>query len=113
MEWIKRVEADEPARLRAAVTAVIAAAVGFGVTVPAEVSGWAETGIVVFAALLPILQGETTRAKVTPAWKLDDLNEPEDEDEATVSDAPAEWLAQAGTAPGDTLPEAPITGSTP
>lgn len=113
MEWIKRIEADEPARLRALWTAVVAVLAGVGVTVSADLSGWVEGGLLAAAALLPILQGEATRAKVTPAWKLDDLNEPEDEDEATVSDAPAEWLAQAGTAPGDTLPEAPITGSTP
>ena len=35
--------------------------------------------------------------------------EPEVEDESgPPSDAPAEWLAAAGTAPGDVLPEAPI-----
>ena len=85
MELIKRVSADEPARLRALWTAVVAVLAGVGVTVSADLSGWVEGGLLAAAALLPILQGEATRAKVTPVAKL------ERKRKAAAAD---EWLAE-------------------
>lgn len=69
MDW-KRIAADEPARVRAAWTAVVAVLAGLGVTVSQDINGWVEGAILAAAAVLPIAQGESTRAKVTPVAKL-------------------------------------------
>lgn len=56
----------EPARIRAAVTAVVALCGALGVVLPFDLPGIAEAAIVVLSVLLPLVQGEATRAVVTP-----------------------------------------------
>jgi len=56
----------EPARFRAAWTAVLVTLVQLGITVPA---GWDAKGVAISTALsviVPLLQGEATRAVVKP-----------------------------------------------
>ena len=57
----------EPARLRAIYAAAAALALALGVAIPAEVDGKLTALIGVVAVLVPLLQGEATRAVVTPA----------------------------------------------
>jgi hypothetical protein len=61
----------EPARVRAAWAALVAFATAVGVTVSADVDGKVSAGIAAFFAILAIVQGESTRAKVTPDFKLE------------------------------------------
>lgn len=70
MDRLKTISADEPALIRAAWTAIVAVLAGLGVTVSQDVDGWVQVGVLVVAALLPIVQGVATRAKVTPTVKL-------------------------------------------
>lgn len=94
MEWIKRIDANEPAMLRAVWVAVIAALAGVGVTVSEDLNGWVEVALITAGMALPLIQGVSTRAKVTPVAKLQ-------------ADA-AEWLDDtpndAGRDGGDWLP---------
>jgi len=69
-DWWTRIRELEPARLRAAWAAIIAVAVALGVTVSADVDTAVQAAIVLFAALVPLIQGEATRRKVTPVAKL-------------------------------------------
>jgi hypothetical protein len=84
-DWLQRVRDLEPARVRAVWTAVVALLVAVGVTVNADVDGAVQALIVAVFTLLPLIQGEATRAKVTPVAKAD-----ADADAA----AEAEWLAE-------------------
>ena len=84
-DWLQRVRDLEPARVRAVWTAVVALLVAVGVTVNTDVDGAVQALIVAVFTLLPLLQGEATRAKVTPVAKAD-----ADADDA----AEAEWLAE-------------------
>jgi len=68
--WWDRIRTLEPARLRAVWAAIIAVAVALGVTVSADVDTAVQAAIVLFAALVPLIQGEATRRKVTPVAKL-------------------------------------------
>ena len=70
-QWLRRVAALEPARLRAVWAAVLAVAVSLGLTISSDVDRAVQALIVAFAALVPLLQGELTRAKVTPVAKID------------------------------------------
>lgn len=81
-DWLQRVRDLEPARVRAVWTAVVALLVAVGVTVNADVDGAVQALIVAVFTLLPLLQGEATRAKVTPVAKLE------------AAAAEAEWLAE-------------------
>ena len=83
-DWLQRVRDLEPARVRAVWTAVVALLVAVGVTVNTDVDGAVQALIVAVFTLLPLIQGEATRAKVTPVAKTD-----ADADAA----AEAEWLA--------------------
>ena len=83
-DWLQRVRELEPARLRAAWAAIIAVAVALGITISADTDRAVQAAIVLFAAVLPLIQGETTRRKVTPVAKLD-------ADMAAAAEA--EWLA--------------------
>lgn len=56
----------EPARVRAVYTAVVALLATLGVTLPSNVDGWVTGLLAVLAVVLPLVQGELTRAKVTP-----------------------------------------------
>jgi len=84
-DWLQRVRDLEPARVRAVWTAVVALLLAVGVTVNADVDGAVQALIVAVFTLLPLIQGEATRAKVTPVAKAD-----ADADDA----AEAEWLAE-------------------
>lgn len=57
----------EPARIRAIVTAIVGLAAALGLTLPIDLPGAAEVLIPVLAFVLPLIQGETTRAVVSPA----------------------------------------------
>ena len=69
---INRIEYLEPARIRAVVTAVIALCGALGVVLPFDLPGVAEALILVLAAVLPLAQGEATRAAVVPLEKHKD-----------------------------------------
>ena len=65
-DWWQRVRELEPARVRAVWVSVVALLVAVGVTVNADVDGAVQALIVAVFTLLPLLQGEATRRKVTP-----------------------------------------------
>lgn len=69
---IRLTEYAEPARIRALVTAVIALCAALGVVLPFDLPGVAEALILVLAAVLPLAQGEATRAAVVPLEKHKD-----------------------------------------
>ena len=81
-DWLQRVRELEPARVRAVWTAVVALLLAVGVTVNADVDGAVQALIVAVFTLLPLLQGEATRRKVTPTAKL------------AAEEAAREWLAE-------------------
>lgn len=54
----------EPARIRAIVAAVVALCGALGIVLPVDLPGIAEALIVVLAAVIPLVQGESTRAAV-------------------------------------------------
>lgn len=54
----------EPARIRAAVVAVLALCAALGVVLPFNLPGIAEALILILAVAFPVVQGETTRAAV-------------------------------------------------
>ncbi len=85
-DWWTRIRELEPARLRAAWAAIIAVAVALGVTVSADVDTAVQAAIVLFAALVPLVQGEATRRKVTPVAKLNRLPDPVDPDDSDMVD---------------------------
>lgn len=87
-DWLRRIATLEPARLRAVWAAVIAVAVTLGVTISADVDRLVQALIVAFAALVPLIQGETTRRKVTPVAKID-----AEVDALTAAAEEREWLA--------------------
>ncbi len=68
-DWWTRVNQLEPARVKAVWVAVVALLVSLGVTVNTDVDGSVQALIVAVFTLLPLLQGEATRAKVTPVAK--------------------------------------------
>lgn len=70
-DWLQRVRELEPARLRAAWAAIAAVAVALGITISADTDRAVQAGIVLFAALVPLIQGEATRAKVVPVFKAE------------------------------------------
>lgn len=65
-DWWQRVRELEPARVRAVWVSVVALLLAVGVTVNADVDGAVQALIVAVFTLLPLLQGEATRRKVTP-----------------------------------------------
>jgi hypothetical protein len=85
-DWLNRVRELEPARVRAVWTSVVALLLAVGVTVNADVDGAVQALIVAVFTLLPLLQGEATRRKVTPVAKVDE------QVEAAVAER--EWLAE-------------------
>ncbi len=74
-DWWNRIRQLEPARVRAVWVAIVALAVSLGVTINSDVDGAVQALIVAVFTLLPLIQGEATRAKVVPVAKL--RNEPE------------------------------------
>ena len=84
-EWWDRIRTLEPARLRAVWAAIITVAVALGVTISADTDRAVQAAIVLFAALVPLVQGEATRRKVTPVAKLERA-ERDAADEAAIDD---------------------------
>ena len=78
--WWSRIRELEPARLRAVWAAIIAVAVALGVTISADTDRAVQAAIVLFAAVIPLVQGESTRRKVTPVAKLERDNDPDPPD---------------------------------
>ena len=78
-DWLDRIRTLEPARVRAVWVAVVALLVSIGVTINTDLDGAVQALIVAVFTVLPLIQGESTRAKVTPVAVLED-------------EAPAEWL---------------------
>lgn len=66
---LKLNEYCEPARIRAIVTAVLALCAALGIVLPFDLPGIAEALILIVAAVLPLAQGESTRAAVVPLQK--------------------------------------------
>lgn len=54
----------EPARIRAAVAAILALCGALGIVLPFDLPGIAEALILIFAVVFPVAQGESTRAAV-------------------------------------------------
>ena len=69
-DWWNRIRTLEPARVRAVWVAVVALLVSLGVTVQTDLDSAVQALIVAVFTLLPLVQGETTRAKVTPVARL-------------------------------------------
>ena len=67
MTYLRMLHYFEPARVRAIWTAVVALAITLGVSIPADVDGKVTALIGALAVLLPLFQGEATRAVVTPS----------------------------------------------
>ena len=78
-DWLDRIRTMEPTRVRAVWVAVVALLVSIGVTINTDLDGAVQALIVAVFTVLPLIQGESTRAKVTPVAVLED-------------EAPAEWL---------------------
>lgn len=70
-DWLQRMRNLEPARVRAVWVAVVALLVSVGVTVNTDVDGAVQALIVAVFTLLPLVQGEATRRKVTPVFKTE------------------------------------------
>lgn len=65
-EWWNKVRAVEPARVRAVWIALVALLASLGFTVNADVDGAVQGVLVAVFTLLPLLEGELIRRKVTP-----------------------------------------------
>lgn len=70
-DWLQRVRQLEPARVRAVWVAVVALLVSVGVTVNTDMDAAVQALIVAVFTLLPLVQGEATRAKVVPVFKAE------------------------------------------
>ncbi len=70
-DWLQRMRNLEPARVRAVWVAVVALLVSVGVTVNTDMDSAVQALIVAVFTLLPLVQGEATRRKVTPVFKVE------------------------------------------
>jgi hypothetical protein len=68
-EWWTKIQAIEPARVRSVWIALVGLGASLGFTLDTEVDGAIQGVIVAVFTLLPLLQGELIRAKVTPVAK--------------------------------------------
>lgn len=78
----------EPARVRAVYTALVALALALGIAIPAQVDGVVTALIAALAVVLPLLQGEATRAVVTPSKVAQATVEGLSDRDVEVDDAP-------------------------
>jgi len=69
--WWGHIVTMEPARVRAGWTALAAVLVAAGVTVTSDTDARVTGAITALAVLLPIVQGELTRAVVVPVARFD------------------------------------------
>lgn len=72
-EWWDRVRRLEPARVRAVWAALVALLVSLGVTVEANVDDGVQALIVAVFTLLPLIQGEATRRRVSPVDEAEEV----------------------------------------
>ena len=77
-DWWSRIRNLEPARVRAVWVAIVALLVSLGVTISSDLSSAVSALIVAVFTLLPLIQGETTRAKVVPVFKVEEAAKLED-----------------------------------
>lgn len=68
LRWL---EYTEPARLRAVAAAVVALVAALGLTLPFDLPGAVEALVPLLAFLVPLLQGEVTRAAVVSPRRAD------------------------------------------
>lgn len=61
----------EPSRVRAIVTAVLALCAALGIVLPFDLPAIAEALLLLAAAVLPLVQGEATRAAVVSPQRAD------------------------------------------
>lgn len=85
-DWWRRVSTLEPARVRAVWASLVGLAVALGVTVSTDLDTAVQAVIVAVFTLLPLLQGESTRAKVTPTATVDELMHTPDDPDTPVGD---------------------------
>jgi hypothetical protein len=78
MEFLKRISVLEPARVRAIWAALVALLFSFGLVVSSDIDNSMSALIVAVFTILPVIQGESTRSKVSPVATLDqDVEEPD------------------------------------
>jgi hypothetical protein len=71
-DWWERIRNLEPARVRAVWAAIAVLIVSLGFSVSTDLNAGVEATIVLVFTLIPLIQGETTRAKVTPMFKVEE-----------------------------------------
>lgn len=77
-DWWARIRNLEPARVRAVWVAIVALLVSLGVTISSDLNSAVSALIVAVFTLLPLIQGEATRAKVVPVFKVEEAAKLED-----------------------------------
>ena len=82
-DWYDYIRAMEPARLRAVWAAIIGVAVALGITISADTDRAVQAAIALLAAIIPLVQGEATRRKVTPVAKVDEWLTPDPKADGT------------------------------
>jgi hypothetical protein len=87
----------EPARLRAAWTAVIALAVALGFAIPSDADAVVTAIIGVLAVVIPLVQGEVTRGAVTPNDKVPHVEHHQTAEDIATSDALGRLDREEGT----------------
>ena len=68
---VKWLEYTEPARVRAVVVAVLALCAALGIVLPFDLPKIADALLLLSAVILPLIQGETTRAAVVSPQRAD------------------------------------------
>ncbi len=71
-DWWARIRNLEPARVRAVWVAIVALLVSLGVTISTDLDAAVSALIVAVFTLLPLIQGEATRSKVVPVFKVEE-----------------------------------------
>lgn len=73
--WLRTILVAEPAMIRAVATSIVAVLVVAGVTTRADADPWIDAVLGLVAAVLPLLQGITTRAAVVPLARWEAVTE--------------------------------------
>lgn len=115
MHYLRYLAAFEPARLRAIWTAALALLLTLGISIPEQVSAKVTALIGLLAVVLPIVQGELTRAKVTPITAVDQSTPVVPYVPATDPSEPApsqsDNSARPQDGPQDGVPQTPVVQS--
>lgn len=85
-EFLAKVAATEPARIRGVIAAIVSLLAALGIAVSAELSGSIEAFLIASVAIIPLLTGESIRKHVTPV----DTKGPEGYDTDFLTEAD-EW----------------------